>query len=146
MNKTFIGGITILCRNKTELYPLLNSAVLNTSKGSISLGSCCLRQSDVITYPSMVSRETVQIALCKASFHDLEVKATDELNAYVIAPNRERCRQYQVQSLGTMLVSLSLLSEHYTESRVHELCFACILHNVCWSQGTTLVMLTQICR
>ena len=43
---------------------------------------------DAITYSSVVTRETVCIAFTMAV--PLEVKAVDILNAYVMAPNRER--------------------------------------------------------
>ena len=45
---------------------------------------------DTITYSSVVTRETVCIALTMAALHDLEVKATDVLIAYVTAPNHEK--------------------------------------------------------
>ena len=35
-------------------------------------------------------RETMHITLTMAVLHDLEVKAADVLNAYVMAPNREK--------------------------------------------------------
>ena len=38
----------------------------------------------------MVTIETVCIALTMAALNDQEVKATDILNAYVMAPNREK--------------------------------------------------------
>ena len=44
---------------------------------------------DTITYSSVVTRETVCIALTKVVLHDLEVIAADLLNAYVMAPNCE---------------------------------------------------------
>lgn len=43
-----------------------------------------------MTYASVVSRETVRIALTIAALNDLEVKAADVLNAYVTAPNKEK--------------------------------------------------------
>ena len=46
--------------------------------------------SDVITYSKVVMRETVHIPLTMTVLHDLEVKATDVLNAYLMAPNREK--------------------------------------------------------
>ena len=46
--------------------------------------------SDVITYFSVVTRETECISLNMAAVHDLEVKAADVLNALVIAPNEEK--------------------------------------------------------
>ena len=44
----------------------------------------------VMTYASVVSRETVRIALTIAALNDLEVKGADIENAYITAPNRER--------------------------------------------------------
>ena len=45
---------------------------------------------DVITYSSLVTRETVCIALTMAAWHDLEVKADDVLDPYVMAHKREK--------------------------------------------------------
>ena len=39
-----------------------------------------------ITYASVVSRETVRIALTLAALNDLDVQCGDVLNAYVTAP------------------------------------------------------------
>ena len=43
-----------------------------------------------LTYASVVSRETVRIALLIAALHDLEVKAADVQNAYLTAPTTEK--------------------------------------------------------
>jgi hypothetical protein len=43
-----------------------------------------------ITYASMVSRETVPLALTIASLNDLEVEVGDVLNAYITAPVKEK--------------------------------------------------------
>ena len=43
---------------------------------------------DTITYSSVVTRETVCIPHTMAALHDLEVNATNILNAYVMASNR----------------------------------------------------------
>jgi hypothetical protein len=43
-----------------------------------------------ITYASMVSRETVRIALIVAALNDLQVKAGDVLNAYITTPVKEK--------------------------------------------------------
>ncbi len=43
-----------------------------------------------ITYASVVSRETMRIALMLAALNDLQVKAGDVLNAYIIAPVKEK--------------------------------------------------------
>jgi hypothetical protein len=44
----------------------------------------------IMTYASLVSRETVRIALTIAALNDLEVKAADILNAYISAPIKEK--------------------------------------------------------
>ena len=44
----------------------------------------------VVTYASVVSRETVRIALTIAALNDLEVKASDVMNAFLIAPCAEK--------------------------------------------------------
>ena len=44
----------------------------------------------VMMYASVVSRETVRIALTIAALNDLEVKASDVQNAYLTAPCAER--------------------------------------------------------
>jgi hypothetical protein len=44
----------------------------------------------IMTYASVVSRETVRIALTIAALNDLEVKAADILNAYISAPIKEK--------------------------------------------------------
>jgi hypothetical protein len=43
-----------------------------------------------ITYASVVSHETVRLALTFASLNDLEVKVGDVLNAYITAPVKEK--------------------------------------------------------
>jgi len=43
-----------------------------------------------ITYASVVSRETVRIALTLAALNDLEVKVGDVMNAYITAPCSEK--------------------------------------------------------
>ena len=43
-----------------------------------------------ITYSSVVSQETVHLALTIAALNDLEVKAGDVMNAYVTAPVTEK--------------------------------------------------------
>ena len=44
----------------------------------------------VLTYASVVTRETVRIALTMAALNDLEVKASDIQNAYLTAPCEEK--------------------------------------------------------
>jgi hypothetical protein len=44
----------------------------------------------IMTYASVVSQETLRIALTLAALNDLKVKATDILNAYISAPKKEK--------------------------------------------------------
>ena len=43
-----------------------------------------------ITYASVISRETLRLALTIAALNDLEVKVGDVLNAYIMAPITEK--------------------------------------------------------
>ena len=43
-----------------------------------------------ITYASVVSRETIHIALLMAALSDLNVRVGDALNAYITAPITEK--------------------------------------------------------
>ncbi len=43
-----------------------------------------------ITYASVVSHETLRLALTIASLNDLKVKVGDVLNAYITAPVKEK--------------------------------------------------------
>jgi hypothetical protein len=45
---------------------------------------------DVITFSSVVSRDSVRICLLIAALNDLELKACDIKNAYLTAPNKEK--------------------------------------------------------
>ena len=45
---------------------------------------------DTTMYYSLITRETVHIALTMAVSHDLEVKGVDVSNTYVMAPNHEK--------------------------------------------------------
>ena len=45
---------------------------------------------ETITYSSIITGETVHIALTMAELHNLEVKAAGILTAYVMTPNREK--------------------------------------------------------
>jgi hypothetical protein len=44
----------------------------------------------VMTYSSVVSRESVRIALTLAALNDLEVKASNIMNAYLTSPCEEK--------------------------------------------------------
>jgi hypothetical protein len=43
-----------------------------------------------LTYASVMSQETVQIALLLAVLNDIDIWATDVLNAYITVPCREK--------------------------------------------------------
>ena len=51
--------------------------------------------------------------LTMAALDILEVKTGDILNTYMTAPNRETYELYQVQSVGTMLISQPYMSDHF---------------------------------
>jgi hypothetical protein len=55
-----------------------------------------------ITYASMVSCETMCLALTIASLNDLEVKLGDVWNAYITAPGRRRCGLFSDPNLDMM--------------------------------------------
>ncbi len=66
-----------------------------------------------IMYASVVSLETVRIALLMAALNDLEVKVGDVLNAYVTAPVTEKAGPFLALSLGLTLARMLLLSVRY---------------------------------
>ena len=47
-----------------------------------------------VTYVSVVSRESVRIALTIADLNDLEVKCGDVLNVYITVPVKEKIWTY----------------------------------------------------
>jgi hypothetical protein len=55
-------------------------------KARLVAGGHMTKAPATITYASVVSRETIRIALLIAAFNDLNVKAGDVLNAYITAP------------------------------------------------------------
>jgi hypothetical protein len=57
-----------------------------THKARLVAGGHKTDAPSTITYASVVSHETVRIALLMAALNDLEVKVGDVLNAYVTAP------------------------------------------------------------
>ena len=59
-------------------------------KARLVAGGHMVSVSNVPTYASVVSRETVRIALTIAALHDLEVKVGDIQNAYLSAPCEEK--------------------------------------------------------
>ena len=61
-----------------------------TRKARLMAGGHKTNAPSTITYASVVSRETVRIALLMAALNNLEVKVGDVLNAYVTAPVTEK--------------------------------------------------------
>ena len=59
-------------------------------KACLVAGGHMTNTPDTITYSSVVTRQTVCIVFTMAVLHDLEIKAADVLNAYVMAPNHEK--------------------------------------------------------
>ena len=59
-------------------------------KAYLVAGGHVIHTPDVITFSSMVIKDIVCISLIMAVLHDLELKATDVFNAYIIALNREK--------------------------------------------------------
>ncbi len=59
-------------------------------KARLVAGSHLTQAPATITYASVVSRETVRLALTFASLNDLKVKVGDVLSAYIIAPVMEK--------------------------------------------------------
>ena len=71
-----------------------------------------------ITYASVVSRETVWIALLLAGLMDLEVKTADIENAYITAPNAEKIYSVLGPDFGANEGKIALLSKLCMDSRV----------------------------
>ncbi len=59
-------------------------------KARLVAGEHMTKAPTTITYASVVSRETVHIALFMAALNDLNVKVGDVLNAYITAPITEK--------------------------------------------------------
>ena len=67
---------------------------------------------DTITYSSVVTRKTVCIALTMAALHDLEVKAVDILNTFVMAPNCEKIWTVLGPKFGDNAGKSTIILEH----------------------------------
>ena len=59
-------------------------------KARLVAGGHLTKAPATITYASVVSRETVRLALTFAPLNDLEVKVGNVLNAYITAPVKEK--------------------------------------------------------
>ena len=85
-----------LCRN---VHLVVESHVLHTL--------------DVVAYSSVVTGETLCIALTMAILHDLEVKIANALNAYRMAPNREKIWIVLGPKFGDYFCKSAILSALY---------------------------------
>jgi hypothetical protein len=61
-----------------------------TYKARMVAGGHMVDTPPFLTYASVVSRDTVRVALTMAALHDLEVKTADVQNAYLTAPTTEK--------------------------------------------------------
>jgi hypothetical protein len=59
-------------------------------KARLVAGGHATKAPATLTYASVVSRETVRIALLIAALNDVDIWAADVLNAYITAPCREK--------------------------------------------------------
>ena len=59
-------------------------------KAHFATGDHVTNALDIFPYSSVVAREGVHIALTMVASNNLMIKAREILNAYVIAPNREK--------------------------------------------------------
>ncbi len=60
------------------------------TKARLAAGSHLTKAPGTITYASVVSGETMCLALSFVSLNDLKVKVDDVLNAYISAPVKEK--------------------------------------------------------
>ena len=59
-------------------------------RGCLVAGGHITHTWDVIIYSSVVTRETVHFIITMTALHDLEFKATDIVNTYMMTSNREQ--------------------------------------------------------
>ena len=86
---------------------------------------------EMITYASVVSRESVRIALLLAALNNVEVKTADIENAYTQLPMRKRFTRSLDLSLARMQGRRRLWLDHYMAWKVQARHFAIILLIVC---------------
>ena len=72
-------------------------------KARLVAGGHMTKAPATITYASVVSRETVHIALLMAALNDLNVKVGDVLNAYITAPITEKVWTVLGPEFGTVM-------------------------------------------
>ena len=114
-------------------------------KACLVTGSHMTHTLDTIAHSSVVTRETVHIALTMAALYGLEVKEADVLKAYEMAPNKKKIwtvfgPEFE-DDAGKSAINVRAL--YGLKSAVAS--FKHILHNVCRSLGINLVMQTLTC-
>jgi hypothetical protein len=72
-----------------------------TRKARMVAGGHQTKPPSTLTYASVVSRDSVRIALTMAALHDLQVKTADIQNAYLTAPCREKVATVCGPEFGT---------------------------------------------
>jgi hypothetical protein len=72
-----------------------------TRKARMVAGGHMTKPPSTLTYASVVSRDSVRIALTMAALHDLQVKTADIQNAYLTAPCREKVATVCGPEFGT---------------------------------------------
>ena len=82
----------------------------------------------MMTYASVVSRETVHIALTLAALNDLEVKTDDVLNAYITAPITEKVWTILGPEFGEDAGKTAVMYEHSMDSKAPVPHFVRTLH------------------
>ena len=127
----------------------MSHGVLNQDQGLLSkaclvAGGHMVEAPKSLTYASMVSRESVRIALTLAALNDLEVKTSDIQDAYLTAP----CSEEVHTTLGTefgggearqqSLLELYMVWYHLVQAS------GTILQIACTTLATNLVWKTLI--
>ena len=86
---------------------------------------------EVITYYSVGAREASCIALTMTALHNIEVKAADVLNAYVIGPNGKKIKTVLDPEFGDGVGKFAIIVKALYGLRVQVHPFKHILHNAC---------------
>jgi hypothetical protein len=103
-----------------------------------------------ITYASVVSRESVRIALLLAALNDVEVKTADIENAYITAPNAEKIytvlgpefgleagkKAYVVRALYGLKSAGALFCNHLADCMQHLSFTPCLADPDLWMLAT----------
>ncbi len=74
-----------------------------TRKAWYVAGSHCTDPPKSITYSSVISRQSVRVALFLAALNDMDVQVTNIGNTYLTAPTMEKCYVVAGNELGPEL-------------------------------------------